>query len=130
MVPPSLIKDEQLLLLLARMMVSFEKGDLSKFVGLFADGAQTSHASGKREIRDYYRSYFARPEQRKLSISGLEWVDQGTHGKTGRGDMQLSLIPLEAGASVQYIGGEIVLSVSLVNQKLKIDRLYYQDVAK
>ena len=119
------ITPEQLFKLLAVLMSSYEAGDLERFVDLFAEDAGTTDGNGKPKIYKLYKEYFARPEQRKISITQFRWKDNGSNAKNGSGNVHLVTIPLD-GSEPTNGGGPLRLDVQLYPEGLKIKGMYYK----
>ena len=123
-IPPT-ISSEQLFKILAVLISSYEAGDLDRFVDLFAEDAGTTDGNGKLAIYNLYKEYFARPEQRKMSITQFRWKDNGSNGKNGSGDVHLVTIPLDGSVPTNG-GGPLRLDVQLYPAGLKIKGMYYE----
>lgn len=122
----SLITNQQTWMLLAAMMSSYQNGDLKRFMGLFTEDAQTESANGKPQIYAQYKDQFARPEQRKITISKLHWKNTGLRERIGSGELKLEVSPFDSGTPASNSTSPITLGVKLTPSGVKIKSLIYK----
>lgn len=123
---PSKITNQQTWMLLAAMMSSYQNGDLKRFMSLFTEDARTESAYGKPQIYVQYKAQFAKPEQRKITITKLSWKNIGLKDRIGSGALKLEITPFDSGAPASNSTSPITLGVKLTPSGVKIKSLIYK----
>lgn len=119
--PPPIFSEAALMGLMGRLVYSYQQGDLSVFMSLFAENARTSDEPNSTRIRSGYRQLFGSTDSRTLGISHLEW-EYHRHHALGKGDMNVRI--RRNGMLERYRGG-FSIEVGRQHQKLVIQGLYY-----
>jgi hypothetical protein len=119
----SVFTESALMALIGQLVHSYQQGNLSAFMSVFAENAKTSDESTPSEIQIQYRRLFDGSERRRLDISHLEWT-RYRHRVVGKGNMNVRV--WRNGVKEQYYGEFSIEIVSQYQQKtLGIVGLYY-----
>jgi len=110
--------------LLYAFVLSYNGGDVSQMMPLFAADAMANHRDGVADIEKEYRDLFNDTDLRQMVVQDVRWTLNGNGGK-GRGKYQVTILP-KTERSPKYYEGSIELEFIKNDAGLFITRLNHQ----
>ncbi len=117
------IKDLELGNFISGFTLSYEEGEIEKFIQLFTIDAATNDAKGREFIEKDYDALFESTEMRVIDLQGLEWDINGS-AASGEGAFVVTVLR-KGGDTVRKFTGNIKLDVIKQNNALKISGMYH-----
>jgi len=118
------VPQQDLTRLIDKFVQSYEQGELTAFVQLFAKTAKTNKTQGRENIRQEYRNFFANSNTRKLTITKILWQRTTADLMQGRGDIEVSVHSGIFNLTHQY-SGSVQFKVERRNGSLQIAEFFY-----
>ena len=119
------ISKEELNILIAKFIRSYEEGDLRLFLSLFTEDALTNDQNNREGIAEDYRTMFADTEKRQFIFNGLRWVHGDDAKATGEGGFEVKILP-KGGGSIDTYTGNVTIRVEKRKQTVLITHLYHE----
>lgn len=109
--------------LLDRFAAAYDVGDLTGFMNLFENNAQTNDQYGHDVIRSAYKKLFSSTDQRHIVLRDFDWKTFPDYAQ-GRGNFEVNVTPQGKRTTKSYTGN-ILMRINHNAQDLRISELYY-----
>jgi hypothetical protein len=109
--------------MLRTFISGYEKGDLNRFMGLFAEDARTNERENRDQIRKDYENLFLSTDMRRMVLQDLSW-DLKSNWALGWGNFDLT-VQSKGEQKVSTYSGSLTFQIERQGQAIRIIRLYH-----
>jgi len=107
------------------LISTYEAGDITNFMKLFAKDAQTNDRATVEGIRDDYVGLFDNTKSRKIAFSNLEWK---WDGETARGEARYDVDVQPNGQDkIDHYQGQVWIQVERRDNVLRIPHFAFAE---
>lgn len=108
---------------MARLVLSYERGDASAFAALFTEGATTTDADGRAAIQRLYGDFFATLEGSRFELDRLRWSSPGL---VRDGSGQATILTRPRGGRANTVRLRMDFTVRREGGAVRISRMEYR----